>query len=205
MSTLFTDKERELLDGLVKAGMSLSAERMQKFSKSKWDILSSVVGQSSLEETRSSLGRDPDKHFGVHIRSRLPMPLEILLIFPYWGVDALVQTVTKGLGGALKSQSKVEEMVLAEIGNVLGQGLIASLADGLGVPLILTVPEVTCASQTSLFSGVLEKSPADRDTILLSKVEMASGEICTSCSMLLLLDAGSIKPLLRDAVAKRER
>jgi chemotaxis protein CheY-P-specific phosphatase CheC len=201
MSIDLTAEELGLLTQLIESGVSLSSERLALLSGAKWEVVSASVEALPIVRALTIFHKDAARNFGANLRSRSLMPLDFLMLFPEWSTQPLEEALAKS-APALKNLPNRTQAVVAEIANILGQGIVKALADRLNLSILLSTPQVSTGTKTELMHAALEKFDGRKDTVVMTHVEMFSGNLSTVCSMILILDAAVMQRLLKKAILK---
>jgi chemotaxis protein CheC len=154
-----SDDERDALAELVNIGVSRAAASLRTMIGR--EILLSVPSVqvvTRLEAARIIGERDPEMLVAVHQAFDGEVCGRALLIFPQTKSLELVRAVT---GGELPLEDiiELEQEALAETGNIILNGCLATIANLLRRSLKISLPEIIRGSGTDLFdlAGVSEE------------------------------------------------
>jgi chemotaxis protein CheY-P-specific phosphatase CheC len=195
VNEIFTADELSFLSKLIEAGVQLSGERLAKLSGTKWNVVSASVEVVPIVRALSIFHNEPVLHIGAHMRSQSLLPLEFLMLFPDWSAEPIADVITKA-SPAMKALPERNKVIVGEIANILGQGVVKAMADTFNLSIILSVPQISTGRKAELTVGVLEKFDGRKDTVVLTHVEMYADTLSAVCSMLLMLDAAVVKRLI---------
>jgi chemotaxis protein CheY-P-specific phosphatase CheC len=145
---------------------------------------------------------DPSPQLGAHLRSQSLMPLDFLILFPKSTMGPLVSAVMSKAGPRTRALPDRERIVVGEIANILGQGVVKAMADRFKLSIVLSVPKIMEGAKAGILGSALEGFDGKRDTVVLTRVEMLSDRISAACSMVIILDAGLVGNFLRRAAAQ---
>ncbi|MFA5139112.1 MAG: hypothetical protein WC728_07755 [Elusimicrobiota bacterium] len=195
----FSDQERTVLHGFVEAGIALSSEKLGQLTKARWDIVSSSVEELPVAKILATFREDDYRACGVHLSSRSLLPVEVLLLFTEAGARDVTGAVVEASGGVLKKLADPQAAVISEVGNILGQGVLKALADGLNISLILSSPRLLKGPRSEVLCQSIGSFDADKDAVILLRIDMSSEKLASGCGMALVLDVALIRRLLQNA------
>ncbi len=196
MSAPFSLEEKAFIARLLEAGANLSSERLAQLSGTKWMITSSSVDILQVAQAVTLFGNDATQHMGAHLRSQRPqspLSLEFLMLFPDWSVKPLCATIAKHGGPRMQALPEKDKVIIGEVSNILGQGMVKAMADTLGISIILSVPHVSGGVKSELLSTVMDKVGGKRDFVVLTHIEMHSEELSAVSSMVLIFEADFLR------------
>lgn len=195
----FSDKEKSALNAFIEAGIALASEKLSQLSDTKWDIVYSSVEELPVVKALAMFREDQGRYRGVHLRSRSLLPLEVLLLFSETGARDVTEAVVEATGGALRKLDDPQSAVISEIGNIMGQGMLRAVANGLKISLILTSPRLLKGSKSEVIGQSLESFDGNRNSVILLHIDMSSLKLASECSMALVLDVALMRRLLLNA------
>ena len=143
--------ERDALTELVNIGVSRAAASLRKMVGAQVLLSVPAVEVVSLQGAATLLGeRESDDLVAVRQGFQGAFSGQALLIFPQANSLELVRAVS---GGELSPEelAELEQEALAETGNIILNGCMASIANMLQRPLTLSLPEVLHGDGASLF------------------------------------------------------
>ncbi|MBT2246103.1 MULTISPECIES: chemotaxis protein CheX [Sphingobium] len=146
-----TELERDALTEIVNIGVSRAASALRKMIGDQ--VLLSVPSIEVVSQRRAARlisEREVSDLVAVRQDFNGPFSGRALLIFPETNSLELVRAVT---GGELSSEEvlEMEHEALAETGNVILNGCLATMANMLKRSLIMTIPEVLRGNGALLF------------------------------------------------------
>jgi chemotaxis protein CheC len=148
---MLTELERDTLTELVNIGVSRAAASLRKMvgeqvllSVPSIEVVSRAVAAALIRE------RESDRLVAVMQDFSGAFSGRAMLIFPASNSLSLVRAVT---GDRLSSEdvSEIQDEALAETGNVVLNGCLATMANMLQKPLAMSIPEVLHAGGQELF------------------------------------------------------
>ncbi len=197
------DLELDALTELVNIGVSRAAASLR--SMVGQEIVLSVPSVSVLargEASRIIGGGDVDKLVAVHQAFDGDISGRALLIFPETNSLELVRAVT---GGELPLEDiiELEQEALAETGNIILNGCLATIANMLQRSLRMSLPEIVRGASADLFdlAGVSE----GEDVVLFLYIDFSvrARDIRGYIAMLMDLPAMSaLKLLIGDLIGR---
>ncbi|MES2147965.1 MAG: chemotaxis protein CheX [Pseudomonadota bacterium] len=196
------DLERDALTEIVNIGVSRAASSLRKMIGDQ--VLLSVPSIEVVSQRRAARlisEREASELVAVRQDFSGPFSGRALLIFPETNSLELVRAVT---GGELTAQEVVdlEHEALAETGNVILNGCLATMANMLKRSLTMTIPEVLRGSGAMLFE-VNEDGPSD-GLVLFLYIDFAvrKHDIRGYIAMIMDLPSlGILKELLEEFIA----
>jgi chemotaxis protein CheC len=202
-STDLTELERDALAELANVGVSRAASSLRKMVGQQ--ILLSVPSVEVVSKRTAALlleQREGSELVAVRQAFSGCFSGRALMIFPQKESLELVRVVVdKELGS--NSDGMAEE-ALAEIGNVILNGCLGTIANMLQQPLDLTIPEVFKGSGTQLFE--VDASPAsDGGLVLFLYINFSIRELNIRGYIAMLMDLPALvklKVLLGDFIAR---
>jgi chemotaxis protein CheC len=198
-----SDLELDALTELVNLGVSRAANSLREMVKEQ--VLLSVprVGLVSRAEAIGILGeREDSRLVAVHQVFEGEITGRAMLIFPETRSLELVRAVT---GGDLPLEDiiELEQEALAETGNVILNGCLATIANLLQRSLKMSLPEILRGGGAELFN--LSPPPAAGDVVLFLHIDFAVRERDIHGYVALLLDMPSLdalRGLLQEFIAR---
>tara|TARA_R110000868_G_scaffold193554_2_gene438536 strand:- start:107 stop:745 length:639 start_codon:yes stop_codon:yes gene_type:complete len=196
------DLERDALTEIVNIGVSRAASSLRKMIGDQ--VLLSVPSIEVVSQRRAARlisEREASELVAVRQDFSGPFSGRALLIFPETNSLELVRAVT---GGELTAQEVVdlEHEALAETGNIILNGCLATMANMLKRSLTMTIPEVLRGSGEMLFE-VDEDGPSD-GLVLFLYIDFAvrKHDIRGYIAMIMDLPSlGILKMLLEEFIA----
>jgi chemotaxis protein CheY-P-specific phosphatase CheC len=199
MTGKLTDAERKAAAGLIEDGVSRSAEKLAQLSGTVWKIVSSSVREVSQSDLLAMFKDESSLQRGIHLRSKSLMPLEIVVLFPERNTSPIVEAVSKANGDYFKELPDRAQVILSEISNILGQGIIRTMINTLNLSVILTSPRTLEGPKSQVVAQVLSAFNDVTHTLLLSHVNMHSNNLDAECTMLLIIDTAVMRRMLKTA------
>lgn len=201
MRLALSEEDRQVLSELLETGVSASAEKIGQLSKTDWDVVASSVRELNREQALAMFREDTEACFGGRLKSRSLLPMEIVILYPGTSGRSIADAVAKAGTPRLKAMPDFERVILGEISNILGQGIIKAMVDRLKVSVILSVPQMLHARRADILAGALSDFDEDMKTLLLSHVQMNSTALSAECGMLLVFDTAVLKRMIEVAGA----
>jgi chemotaxis protein CheC len=199
---LLDELELDALAELVNIGVSRAAASLRTMVGD--EVLLSVPSVSVVTRSEAAriIGERDDKLVAVHQAFDGEFAGRALLIFPETNSLELVRAVT---GGELPLEDiiELEQEALAETGNIILNGCLATMANMLQRSLRMSLPEIVRGSGSDLFelAGVSEQE----DVVLFLYIDFAikQRDIRGYIAMLMDLPAlTSLKRLVADLVER---
>lgn len=192
-SILLDDLERDALTELVNIGVSRAAANLRKMVGEQ--VLLSVPSVEVVSrEGATTLIRERESGELVAVRQDFDGVFSgrALLIFPQSNSMALVHAVT---GGALSAgdAADMEDEALAETGNVVLNSCLATMANMLQRPLVMSLPEVIRGDGSMLFN--LSPEAADGGVVLFLYINFAINDRDIRGYIAMLMDLPSLQAL----------
>jgi chemotaxis protein CheC len=159
-SVTLAELERDALTEIVNIGVSRAASSLRKMIGDHVTLsVPSIDVVSQRRAARLISEREITELVAVRQDFSGPFSGRALLIFPETNSLELVRAVT---GGELSAAEvlEIEHEALAETGNVILNGCLATMANMLKRSLAMTIPEVLRGSGAMLFE-IYEGTPAD--------------------------------------------
>ncbi|MBI5245823.1 MAG: hypothetical protein HY923_01480 [Elusimicrobia bacterium] len=183
--------ESELLK-IIENGVSASADRLAKLSRTSWLTQTTSIAADSLEKFTVSITEDAKEHYGAY----LSMPGAVfLLMFPKQGSDRLARLFLPK--GEVVDAARLED-ALAEIANIVVHAVANALADACGEAFFLTAPSMTSGSKGALLKAAPERIPGGaKKFAIMAFVHMSAETLSSDCTMVLLFDATCRRRLLK--------
>jgi chemotaxis protein CheC len=190
---LLDDLERDALTELVNIGVSRAAANLRKMVGEQ--VLLSVPSVEVVSrEGATTLIRERESGELIAVRQDFEGVFSgrALLIFPQSNSMALVHAVT---GGALSTgeAADMEEEALAETGNVVLNTCLATMANMLQRPLVMSLPEVIRGDGSMLFN--LSPGSPDGGVVLFLYINFAINDRDIRGYIAMLMDLPSLQAL----------
>lgn len=198
-----TELERDALTEIVNIGVSRAASSLRKMVGDQ--VLLSVPSIEVVSQRRAARlisEREVSDLIAVRQDFTGPFSGRALLIFPETNSLELVRAVT---GGELSADEVVEmeHEALAETGNVILNGCLATMANMLKRSLTMTIPEVLRGNGATLFE-VDEKTETE-GLVLFLYIDFAVRQMDIRGYIAMLMDIPSLtvlKELLDEFIAR---
>ena len=192
-SSLLNDLELDALTELVNLGISRSASSLAGMVREEVILTVPQVRLVSREEAIQTLGQSESVNLvAVHQTFHGDISGRALLIFPEAKSLELVRAV---IGGDLSIEEiiELEQEALAETGNIILNGCLATIANQLERSLRISLPEVLHGQSTDFFS--LAPPPEPGDTVMLIYINFSVRHRDIQGHIAMLLDMPSIAAL----------
>ena len=192
-STVLNELELDALTELVNLGISRSATSLAGMVREEVLLTVPKVSLVSREEAIRTLGERESKSLvAVHQTFDGDICGRALLIFPEAKSLELVRAV---IGGDLSIEEiiELEQEALAETGNIILNGCLATIANQLERTLKISLPEILHGQSADFFN--LEPPPAPGDTVMLIYINFSVRHRDIQGYIAMLLDMPSIAAL----------
>lgn len=193
ISNVLDELELDALTELVNLGVSRAAHSLREMigeqvllSVPSVDLVSRARAVEILDE------REPAKLVAVHQVFEGDITGRALLIFPETKSLELVRAVT---GGELPLEDiiELEQEALAETGNIILNGCLATIANMLQRSLRTSLPEILRGQSSELFS--IAPPPEPGDVVMFLYINFAVRERDISGYIAMLMDMPSLSSL----------
>ena len=201
--TVLDELEEDALTELVNLGISHAATSLAEMVREEVTLSVPKVALVSREEAIRTLGEREAKNLvAVHQVFEGDITGRALLIFPEAKSLELVRAV---IGGELSIEEiiELEQEALAETGNVILNGCLATIANQLERSLKISLPEILHGESEEFFN--LEPPPAPGDIVMFIYINFAVRHRDIQGYIAMLLDMPSIaalKVLLREYIGR---
>jgi len=185
--------EVDALTELVNLGISRAATSLADMVREEVTLTVPRVALLSRDEAVETLGeRESANLVAVHQTFDGDITGRALLIFPEAKSLELVRAI---VGGDLSIEEiiELEQEALAETGNVILNGCLATIANQLERNLKISLPEVLHGESSDFFN--LEPPPAPGDTVMLIYIDFSVRHRDIQGYIAMLLDMPSIATL----------
>ena len=202
-TTALSELELDALTELVNLGVSRAALNLRGMISQ--EVILSVPSVSLIGRTRAVeiLGAaEPSQLVAVHQVFEGDIVGRALLIFPETKSLELVRAVTSG-DLPLEDIIELEQEALAETGNIIRNGCLATIANQLQRTLKISLPEILRGDSNALFS--LPPPPDKGDVVLFVYINFSVRERDIQGYIALLMDLPSLeslKTLLDEFIAR---
>lgn len=202
-SPALDELELDALTELVNLGISHAAANLAGMVREEVTLSVPSVALVNRQTAIHTLGERESKNLvAVHQSFEGEITGRALLIFPEAKSLELVRAV---IGGELSFEEMIEleQEALAETGNVILNGCLATIANQLQRTLRISLPEILHGKSEDFFN--LEPPPAHGDVVMLIYINFAVRHADISGYIAMLLDMPSIaalKSLLRDFIGR---
>ena len=201
--TVLDELEADALTELVNLGISQAAGNLAQMVREEVTLSVPKVTLVSREEAIRTLSdREAKNLVAVHQVFEGDITGRALLIFPEAKSLELVRAV---VGGDLSIEEiiELEQEALAETGNVILNGCIATIANQLRRSLHISLPEILHGESHDFFN--LEPPPEHGDTVMFVYIKFAVRQRDIDGYIAMLLDMPSIaslRDLLREYIQR---
>ena len=190
---MLDELEVDALTELVNLGISRAATSLADMVREEVTLTVPRVALLSRDEAVETLGeRESANLVAVHQTFDGDITGRALLIFPEAKSLELVRAI---VGGDLSIEEiiELEQEALAETGNVILNGCLATIANQLERNLKISLPEVLHGESSDFFN--LEPPPAPGDTVMLIYIDFSVRHRDIQGYIAMLLDMPSIATL----------
>jgi chemotaxis protein CheC len=187
-----TELERDALAELVNLGVSRAAASLRKMVGEQVLLSVPSVDIVSRDIAASLIGGNHSELVAVHQDFKGEFSGRALLIFPETNSLELVRAVT---GGELPLEEIIdlEQEALAETGNVILNGCLATIANMLKRSLSMSLPEVLRGDGPRLFE--LAGGNVQEDLVLFLRIDFSMRERDIQGYIAMLMDMPSLNSL----------
>lgn len=184
------ESDQTRLLAIFEAGVARSAEKLSALSGVPWHIHIVSLDMVSGERFKAILARDSRDYIGV----RFSTPGErFLVLFSEESGEALLNA------SAFASQRAIPGMdsaALAEISNILINGLAGELADRQGMVRVISSPQIASNRKAELCEQAFGDLPSSGRRMVNVLIHLSSPDLSADCTLLVRLDALSANFLL---------
>ena len=192
-SVSLTDLERDALTELANIGVSRAAANLRKMVGQQ--VLLSVPSIEVVsQKTAGALVSEREGNDLVAVRQGFSGAFSgrALLIFPQARSLELIRAIVGPDVVEMETQG-IEEEALAETGNIILNGCLATMANILNQPLVVTLPEVLRGSGAQLFK--LSEEANDSGLVLFLYINFSILDLDIRGYIAMLMDLPSIAAL----------
>lgn len=188
--------ERDLIVGLIQAGVETGTKRLGDMSRTEWGVNFSDTQEMSPVRVLSWFSHNQQDHVSVHFRSTSETPLELLILFSEESARSVTEAVTKPYREGLSGVADLLASTIGEVGNILAQNVLAALSDRYGVAIILSIPEVGRGTKAELTGTALEDYDGRKDVLLLAHMQLHSERLNAECSVIVIVNEAAMRTLI---------
>jgi chemotaxis protein CheC len=192
---ILSELERDALTELVNIGVSRAAASLRKMIGEQ--VFLSVPSVDIMTERMASVliaEREVDELVAVRQAFSGAFSGRALLIFPQASSLELVRAVV-GEAVPPEDMAELEEEALAETGNIILNGCLASMANMLRRQLTMSIPEVLHCSGGALFGGSQATRTGDGPIVLFLYINFSVRERDIRGYIAMLMDLPSLSAL----------
>jgi chemotaxis protein CheC len=201
--TILTELELDALTELVNIGVGRAASNLREMVGEQVILSVPTVALVSRAQAIHILGnREASKLVAVHQVFEGDIRGRVLLIFPETKSLELVRAV---IGGDLPLEDiiELEQEALAETGNVILNGCLATIANQLQRSLKISLPEVLHGEGEEFFNLAPPPPPGDRVMFIYINFALRHSDINGYIAMLLDMPSmGVLKVLLQEYIGR---
>ena len=193
MTTVLTELELDALTEMVNIGVNRAAASLREMVGEQVLLSVPKVTLVSRDRAIATLGENEVSHLvGIHQVFEGEITGRALLIFPDTKSLELVRAVT---GGELPLEEiiELEHEALAEIGNIILNGCLATMANMLQRNLKMSLPEILRGEPTIFFN--LEPPPEAGEVVMFLYINFAIRERDIRGYIAMLMDMPSLAAL----------
>lgn len=193
MTTILTDLELDALTEMVNIGVNRAAASLREMVGEQVLLSVPKVTLVSRDRAIATLGENEVSHLvGIHQVFEGEITGRALLIFPDTKSLELVRAVT---GGELPLEEiiELEHEALAEIGNIILNGCLATIANMLQRNLKMSLPEILRGEPTIFFN--LEPPPDAGEVVMFLYINFAIRQRDIRGYIAMLMDMPSLAAL----------
>ena len=183
--------------GIFEKGAARSTEKLAKLSGSQWAVHIVSIDVGSGGRFRSIMARDRRDHVGFCFSSSGE---RYLVLFTENSGKAVLDAYAhdRAWAASRRAVDKVQDAALAEIANVIINGLSGELADRQGMTRIISAPKAVRGVKLDLFNEAFSDLAAiGEESIVDVMIHISSPALDADCTLMLRLDTLSANFLLR--------
>ncbi|MFC1679766.1 hypothetical protein ACFL2T_06100 [Elusimicrobiota bacterium] len=189
--------QRDAIARHLQTGVTRCGERLAKMSGTEWGVMSTSVNEIPAVRLLSWFHRTKGKHVGANLRARKGLTLEVLTLFPDKSARSITTAVTEQYADRLARLPQLVPMTIAEVSNIMAQGLVGALADGFDEIVILSSPEVDWGEKSELLAWGFERYDGRKDVLLMSHVEFYSKNLAATCNVVIIVGVSTLRRLFK--------
>lgn len=191
--TVLSELERDALTELVNIGVSRAAVSLQEMVSQQVHLAVPMIALVSRSEAiRLLREREPDNLIAVQQTFEGSIAGRALLIFPQTKSLELVRAITKS-ELSLEDIIELEQEALAETGNIILNGCLATIANLLKCSLRMTLPEILHGGGSDFFA--MASLPTSEDVVMFLYIDFTVREHDIRGYICMLMDMPSLKIL----------
>lgn len=188
-----SELQHDALTELVNLGVSHAAVNLREMIQQEVLLTVPKIELIGRQAAIEILGRaEPDKLVAVHQVFEGDITGRVLLIFPETKSLQLVRAVTNG-SLPLEDIIELEQEALAETGNIILNGCLATIANELKRTLKISLPEILRGDSRELFA--LPPPPLGGDIVLFVYINFSVRERDIQGYIAMLMDMPSLSAL----------
>jgi chemotaxis protein CheY-P-specific phosphatase CheC len=172
---------------LIERGVSLSADKLAKISRTDWNTQTVSINAAPIEEFRGNSLKDETDHVGAFFT----MPGGVfLVVFPARSAAAFADAFLPRSEKNPPVIADRERECLAEISNIVVNAVAGAVADACGASFFMSAPRMAWGKKRELLKqapGYL--SPPGEQYTVMAYVHMSSNVLSADCNMFILLNA----------------
>lgn len=190
---LLNELELDAITELVNIGVSRAASALREMVDEQVHLSVPTIAMVSRQEAAKVLREhENDKLVAVHQVFEGPIAGRALLIFPDTKSLELVRAITKG-ELPLEDIIELEHEALAETGNIILNGCLATIANLLQCNLRMSLPEILRGEGSDFFA--LSPAPQPGDVVMFLYINFAVRERDIRGYIAMLMDMPSLTAL----------
>jgi chemotaxis protein CheY-P-specific phosphatase CheC len=191
-----SEESKKALIKLLEVGVARSSERLAKMSKTEWDI--ATASTKEIAEDRllvaTNAGKEPSLAARLSVREGLKADFGVF--FPEKSAIPIAKAVLREHAWGMKNVKNILENTIGEVSNILAQSSVGALADECETAITLSVPTVQRGTKEALLCEFFAEYDDSAKLLLMSHVELYSGDLSATCSLVMLFNSKDIARLL---------
>lgn len=192
MSIYLNPLQEDFLTELMNIAMGLAASAMSEMINDEVSLSVPKVSFVSRQEVITQFFSQVDGDLaGVSQKVSGALAGELLLLFPSNKSLAVVELMMQDTV-SLEGMAGLEQEALCEIGNILLNAVISSLADNINESFVSSLPVYICGSS----SHVIPNNGLTNESVLLLQVDFSFSKKSVSGYVVILLNVDSVDVLL---------
>ena len=192
---IIESSQTELL-GIFERGAARSTKKLAALSGSEWAVHIVSIDVGSGARFRSIMARDEREHLGVYFSSSGE---RYLVLFSENSGKAVLDAYAHDHAWAASRRNvpRMQDLALAEIANVIINGLSGELADRQGMTRIISAPKTVRGPKLDVFNEAFSDLPAiGEESMVDVMIHISSPALDADCTLMLRLDSLSANFLL---------
>lgn len=172
-----------------------SVANLSKMSGSEWKISSPRISWSVLGKLAKNYSPGEDTGACIHFQIQGDIPLTVVILFPPGDVQMVSKCFLGHSYAKLSCLNQVEELALAELGNILVNAFVGALADTIAKLLLPSVPQCLQGARQSILEALQTTLPEENHAVCVMTLNLGCGADKAMCELFCILHSDSIDRL----------